>query len=364
MSSWGTGTSKRRSRSIQGLEAMISDDQLNDVRAACSSFDADVFFYNGNIVRSNVLTVMQEIKNNKNSSRAVLLLVTYGGDPHAAFKIARYIQDKYDHFTLFVSGYCKSAGTLLAIAANEIVFTPFGELGPLDVQMTKPDHFQYDSGLVIGESLDTLERRAADTFKKMFDEIISENQGQISVSSAMHAASEVTKAIFAPIMARIDPEEIGVRQRALRIALDYGRRLELKSQNTRDSTVRLLAEKYSSHSFVIDSNEASALFRNVRLASDKEMDLILKLGKDARLEQPGSHPPTFICLTKAPAPNKEHAEDGSAIRPGNEAAHVGNSSTTNGKTVSAPARPKRAGGRKGPHRQTNSNKRKSEDRSV
>ena len=101
-------------------------------------------------------------------------LVTYGGDPHAAFKITRYIQDNYDHFTLFVPGFCKSAGTLFAIAANEIVFAPFGELGPLDVQMAKPDQFQFDSGLVIGESLDTLERRAAETFKRMFHEVMTE----------------------------------------------------------------------------------------------------------------------------------------------------------------------------------------------
>ena len=93
--------------------------------------DADVFLYNGTITQNNVLSVMEALDKNKSRSNLFLLMVTYGGDPHAAFKISRFIQEHYDHFALFVPGLCKSAGTLFAIAANEVVFTPFGELGPL-----------------------------------------------------------------------------------------------------------------------------------------------------------------------------------------------------------------------------------------
>jgi ClpP class serine protease len=38
-----------------------------------------------------------------------------------------------------VSGYCKSAGTLIALGANELAFGEHGELGPLDVQIAKRD---------------------------------------------------------------------------------------------------------------------------------------------------------------------------------------------------------------------------------
>jgi ClpP class serine protease len=133
---------------------------------------SDVFLYNGSVTSSNVLHVMEEIQKRKSRPKLFLLMVTYGGDPHAAYKISRYIQDHYEHFSLFVGGFCKSAGTFFAIAANEVIFAPFGELGPLDVQMAKPDHFQFDSGLVIGESLDTLERRAAELFKRTFQEVL------------------------------------------------------------------------------------------------------------------------------------------------------------------------------------------------
>jgi hypothetical protein len=302
--------------------------------------DADVFAYCGTITRSNVLHVMEEIKKNISRKRLLLVLTTYGGDPHAGFKIARYIQDHYDQFTLLVGGFCKSAGTLFAIAANELVFAPFGELGPLDIQMAKPDHFQFDSGLVIGESLDTLERRACETLKKMFEEVMSEQHGLISINSALHAASELTKAVYAPIMARIDPEEIGARQRALRITLDYGTRLALKSQSVKTNALRMLAEKYSSHAFVIDLQEAASLFRSTRAASSEEMDLIYALGASSRIEI-GNAAPTFTVLSKAPEFNIKGSntgvrEHGKAKRSGDSATDGRNPRRTNGSTIVTP----------------------------
>lgn len=307
---------------------MNLDDAKKAAVGVCASTGADVFFYNGTITSNNVLTVMENLQKFKTRQKMFLLMVTYGGDPHAAFKISRYIQDRYDHFTLFVPGFCKSAGTLFAIAANEVVFAPFGELGPLDVQMAKPDQFQFDSGLVIGESLDTLERRASETFKRMFAEIMREQQGLISVTSALHAASEIIKAIYAPIMARIDPEEVGVRQRALRIAFDYGSRLAIRSQNADPKAVRLLAEKYSSHSFVIDKQEASSLFRNVRAATDAEMALCYALGSNARIEQSSNLQPTFTVLSK---PAEDVMEKGQKGVNGNEEAQRTGSQTPNGR---------------------------------
>jgi hypothetical protein len=321
-------------------EPMNSDQPWRQAAELIESYDSDVFFF----TRSNVLKVMEELKRNQKSEKILLLLVTYGGDPHAAFKIARYIQDKYKHFSLFVSGFCKSAGTLFAVAANEVIFAPFGELGPLDVQMAKPDHFQYDSGLVIGESLDTLERRAIEMFKRIFDEMISEKQGQISISTAMTAASELTKSIYAPIMSRIDPEEIGARQRALRIAHDYGRRLAIKSQNTTEKSLRLLAEKYSSHSFVIDKQEASELFQQVRFATEQEMHLARLLGPLSRFEQPEQREPIFTALGKQTYidEKQEGSPDETAKPRGDSPANGADSQGTDGSSVSSAPNPRRA----------------------
>lgn len=330
---------------------MNLDEARKAAGAVSKLHDADVFIYNGTITRANVLATMEKIQKCKSRKKIFLTMVTYGGDPHAGFKIARYIQDSYDQLTLFVPGFCKSAGTLFAVAANEVIFAPFGELGPLDVQLAKPDQFQYDSGLVISESLETLERRAAETFKAMFLEIMAEHQGLVSVNSAMHAASELVKAIYAPIMARIDPEEVGVRQRALRITLDYGDRLALRSRNIDRKSLRILAEKYSSHAFVIDRQEAASLFRSVRAAGAEEMALVQALGMHARAEQSGAAgnlPPLFDVLSEPVGANDKVAKvntDEKAKRAGNPPANGRNSRRPAGAAV--PPASDKTGGRGG-----------------
>nr|WP_241877980.1 hypothetical protein [Psychrobacter sp. PraFG1]UNK04387.1 hypothetical protein MN210_08465 [Psychrobacter sp. PraFG1] len=56
-----------------------------------------------------------------------LVLSTYGGDPDAGFRIARCLQHYFeDGITLYVPHYCKSAGTLIAIGASELVLSDGG----------------------------------------------------------------------------------------------------------------------------------------------------------------------------------------------------------------------------------------------
>ncbi|WP_250910091.1 SDH family Clp fold serine proteinase [Escherichia coli] len=64
-------------------------------------------------------------------------VATYGGDPSAGYRIGRALQHNYEHITVLVVGPCKSAGTLMAVAAHKLVIGDMGELGPLDIQLKK-----------------------------------------------------------------------------------------------------------------------------------------------------------------------------------------------------------------------------------
>jgi ClpP class serine protease len=112
--------------------------------------DTDIVLFNSGIERvrdRHAIKVLTERKKRKN---VLLLLVTEGGDPDAAYRIARCLQDRYKKFSVLVAGYCKSAGTLLALGANELIFSENGELGPLDVQMEKKDElWEQESGLTV-----------------------------------------------------------------------------------------------------------------------------------------------------------------------------------------------------------------------
>lgn len=244
----------------------------------------DVFLYSGMLERQDDLAFMDLVDAEWSSDSLLLVLASFGGSPDAAYKIGRYLQSRYTNITVLVPGFCKSAGTLLAICANELVFSPYGELGPLDVQMARSDKLTgLESGLNISEAFMALEKRARDMFHDLVQEIIGSSNGIISFQTASKSANEMIASLYGPVFAGIDPEEVGSRARAMRIGEDYAGRLNLKFKNLRRDALRTLSRTYSNHGFVIDVGEAQHLFERVRLVNDVEKKLIQYLGDSCRM---------------------------------------------------------------------------------
>lgn len=290
-------------------------DIVDKAKTVAAKIDADVFLYNGSISSGTDLKFIEVVFEAKSRDKALLVLTTNGGDPDAAFRIARYFQDKYSFFTVLIAGRCKSAGTLLAIGAHELAFMPYGELGPLDIQHARIDRFdRLQSSLTIQDSLQTLEDRATHRFFQTVNTYVQANQGLLSFPVAAKAAADFIAQLYAPVFARIDPEEIGVRARSMRIAMDYGNRLAKRSGNLKGApSLKLLAETYPSHSFVIDRQEADGLFQRARDASDDERELVKVLGRYARFEGSKDTDSGFCVLSE----KRKKA----AVEPGKEARH-------------------------------------------
>lgn len=64
-----------------------------------------------------------------------LVLHTPGGLALAALQIARALADRQGKVTVFVPHYAMSGGTLIVLAADEIVLSPHAILGPIDPQI-------------------------------------------------------------------------------------------------------------------------------------------------------------------------------------------------------------------------------------
>jgi ClpP class serine protease len=64
-----------------------------------------------------------------------LVLHTPGGLALASLQIARALADRKAKVTVFVPHYAMSGGTLIALAADEIVMSPHATLGPVDPQI-------------------------------------------------------------------------------------------------------------------------------------------------------------------------------------------------------------------------------------
>ena len=154
------------------------------------------------------------------------------------------------------------------------------------------------SGLTITESMQHLTASAIQRHAGTFSAIMKATAALISFKTAAQAASELITGLYAPIFSQIDPMEVGEKARSMRIASDYGKRLDANSKNLKEDALRNLTETYPSHSFVIDMQEAHGLFKNVRSWSPKERDLVETIGLDARLEFVGEdNEPIFMCLS-------------------------------------------------------------------
>ena len=188
--------------------------------------------YNGPVQRPADTQLIQECITRRRRKNILLLLVTTGGDADPAYRIARCLQTKYERFFLYVSGYCKSAGTLVASGAHELVISDYGELGPLDVQMSKKDElWEVQSGLTVMDTLSALQDNAFNAFEKFFLSTKVGSGGSITMRTAAQIATEMTTGLFAPLYGQVDPLNIGEAARAMSIAGHYGRRLLSQIQN-------------------------------------------------------------------------------------------------------------------------------------
>ncbi|MBR2960926.1 MAG: hypothetical protein IKC44_05150 [Burkholderiaceae bacterium] len=236
---------------------------------------------------------IKERKKKINNRNCVLFLTTHGGDPNAGYRIAKCLQKNYDHIRLAVVSYCKSAGTLISLAANEIAFSDLGELGPLDIQVSKQDEVGAQaSSLDIIEAMEAISSHMRKTFAKSLIDIRFGTK--ISTRLAGDLAAQLTSNVAAPLYSQIDPQRVAEMQRAMSIALKYGNMLAEKSKNLKKDSLHRLVTDYPTHSFVIDKDEAANLFVNVVDLSSQEEIICDKLWKLVKGTKQGNDGGPFI----------------------------------------------------------------------
>ncbi|MET0105679.1 MAG: hypothetical protein ABW072_11120 [Sedimenticola sp.] len=264
------------------------------------SDDYDYILYTGSISRKGYVQ-LSELLETKSASdgrtKGYLIISTTGGSPDAGFRIARALGHHYpDDFKLMVPDICKSAGTLIAVGANELVISDRGELGPLDVQFQKKEElFEMSSGLDIIQSMVVLQDQVKIAFREYLLDI--RLGAGLGTKIAAKLASEMATSLVSPITSQIDPLRLGEHQRALRIATAYGTRLNHKFKNTTSDQIDKLLTHYPSHSFVIDRKEASNLFSRVRGPNEEE-SLIEQWLRNLRdlSEMAEEQEPLVLCL--------------------------------------------------------------------
>ena len=245
------------------------------------TLDADVVLYSGAISENTDEDLIYLIRDKKNRKNVLFVLTTYGGSADSAYRIARCLQAQYREgsFILFVDSICKSAGTLIALGADEIIMSEPAELGPLDVQLSKADEIDEQiSGMAPIQALNVLKNETFKSFEDHFLKLRYRSGRQITTKMAADIATRLTVGLFNRIYCQIDPMRLGETQRALLIAEHYG--IRLASNNVKNGVLDKLIADYPSHGFVIDQREAKELFEHVRSPSDDER-LLCELAEPA-----------------------------------------------------------------------------------
>ena len=274
---------------------VVNPQQRHLADRAAKKKNTDIILYNGEISRPEDQKFIEACVNRLRRVNVTLILVTSGGDPDAAYRIARCLQSNYSRFSLLVCGPCKSAGTLVAVGANELIISDHGELGPLDIQMRKKDELiGMQSGLVVLDALEFLRRESSEVFDHIWLRLHGNSDGAITFTTAADLSARITSELIGKLYSQIDPLVIGEAERAINIARTYGDDLRMFGRNMIKSQLERLISRYPSHGYVIDFEEAEFLFENVRRPTKRERKLINALGTKAYQPKEGEAALSFL----------------------------------------------------------------------
>ncbi|HEX7422928.1 MAG TPA: hypothetical protein VF311_03435 [Terriglobales bacterium] len=138
---------------------------------------------------NDLLPINDQLANLKGSALD-LILETPGGSGEAAEDIVRSLRNRYNDLAVIVPGWAKSAGTIMVMAADEILMEPASALGPIDAQI-------FWQGKVF----------SADALLEGFEKIKKE----VEDTGALNRA-------YIPILQGISPGELQSAENALKFA--------------------------------------------------------------------------------------------------------------------------------------------------
>ncbi|MEE9173458.1 MAG: hypothetical protein V3U30_00610 [Thermoplasmata archaeon] len=214
----------------------------------------------------DVLALLDELKkigSPKKKTELNVLLNSLGGDVYTAYKLLNILRSRASKIRVIVPLYAKSAATLMALGADEIVMGHQSELGPLDAPIEHP--------MVEGIRLSALDGvRPLELLASIVNEIAFAAGLQIrqkvglgrkeSIEIAMNSAVNY----ISPIIAKLDPLVVNMCFRFLSVTERYGEEFlkeymfkgKRDAQDLAESAISELVWEYPEHSFAISLREA------------------------------------------------------------------------------------------------------------
>jgi hypothetical protein len=201
-------------------------------------------------------------KNQIESGKKIhLILHTLGGNPHAGYRLATFLQKRTGGFEIVIPTQAKSAGTLIALGAMKITMGEMAELGPLDMQVKDLESDLWDSALNETKSLQTLSREAFLLYAEKM-EVMRSLYARKRFETKNRIATDFVNEMIKPLVEKIDAVHYTKMARIMEIMKKYGLQLMKRagySERSLEGVIQSLGEEYPDHSYIIDSREAKDL---------------------------------------------------------------------------------------------------------
>ena len=189
-----------------------------------------------------------------------LLLDSRGGSLDSAFRTVLFLSQYANRLIVHVPRRAKSASTLIALGADEIVLSPFGELGPLDTQIDDPRNpTKTVSALDCYQSVDYVRQFGTKTLTEVLDELVAKTHSRVRLSELLETASGFAIGSIAPLLQGVSALDFGGWGRSLKIGEAYARTLLLAKDSDADRASRIaerLVYGYTHHPRPINRAEA------------------------------------------------------------------------------------------------------------
>lgn len=182
------------------------------------------------------------------------LILSNGGDPIVAYRIISLLRERFDKITVIVPYVAYSAATLLALGADEIIMHPYGNLGPIDPQITiiddnKEKTVSYADVIKYVEFIKDIGIKSEELLSKSFDKLTDE----------------------------INPTNIGVIKRSSELGITLGKKLlntHEKDEKKVDKISKTLNTKFYHHGYPVGRKEAIDIGLNI-IKPNKELEELL-----------------------------------------------------------------------------------------
>ncbi len=216
-----------------------------------------------------------------------LVIFTLGGDVEAPSRIITLLREFCSELTVLAPFKCSSAGTMIAMGADEIIMTPLSVLGPIDPTRSHP-LLPKREGAPEAEPISVQDMRHAMQF------IRETAKPWGSGGYAAETMAQIVTALFE----KIHPLAIGAIEQSYALAKLVGRRCLETHMNPITQAEQIgkivdtLCDEYKSHAYQIGRQEARQIGLKVKDADGAvavAMDKILRF-YSARPALPSAQP--------------------------------------------------------------------------